>query len=430
MYQSKSSIWKLALKVQLCCSFKNFQIINCDKLINLPKQARLNNLNMGDLTEFPTETELRAVFDDCANGDEWLTMDEFTSFCYRFYLSPTTKYVNSLFQDLDKDGNEKLSYEEVKVLLEKQWCPMDERKEAFKTCLAACRTKTGPIDRDELRQILSGGDDAEALTDEDIDFIFNKMDLDGNKEVTEDELVKILFGMDDGARSRAVSQYGKRRKGRSRSRSKGRKRSKSRSKERKRSGSRGRKHSRSSSRGRKHSRSGSRHRKKSKSRSRSRSGHRRKSRSRSGSGHRRRSRSRSGSGHRRKSRSRSRDRHDSNERHNEQNFFEEVKSGIEHEQQNMKNSEQATESGTQETQQDIAQQDTIEQKQDGSEQKDETSEQKEETSEQKDETIEQSNEQKSESNEQKEKEDAQVTETNEQKAEPTETNEEVQQAES
>jgi Ca2+-binding EF-hand superfamily protein len=47
-------------------------------------------------------------------------------------------------------------------------------------------TITGPIDRDELRQILSGGDDAEALTDEDIDFIFNKMDLDGNKEVTED----------------------------------------------------------------------------------------------------------------------------------------------------------------------------------------------------------------------------------------------------
>jgi Ca2+-binding EF-hand superfamily protein len=60
-----------------------------------------------------TSSSPLAVFDDCANGDEWLTMDEFTSFCYRFYLSPTTKYVNSLFQDLDKDGNYENYSEEI-----------------------------------------------------------------------------------------------------------------------------------------------------------------------------------------------------------------------------------------------------------------------------------------------------------------------------
>ena len=45
---------------------------------------------------------------------------------------------------------------------------------------------TGGINRDELKEILSGGDDENSLTDDDIDFIFMKMDLDGDKMISED----------------------------------------------------------------------------------------------------------------------------------------------------------------------------------------------------------------------------------------------------
>ena len=50
----------------------------------------------------------------------------------------------------------------------------------------------GPISREELREILQQGSD-EALTDDDVDYCFDKMDLNDDNEISEDGRWRIHF---------------------------------------------------------------------------------------------------------------------------------------------------------------------------------------------------------------------------------------------
>ena len=88
--------------------------------------------------------------------------------------------------------DDRLSLSEVSLLIERQWTPFEERKQSFLHDLRRCRRKKGPMTRDELRQILQRGN-AEAMSNEDIDYVFKRLDLNHDKLITEEGMLVHCF---------------------------------------------------------------------------------------------------------------------------------------------------------------------------------------------------------------------------------------------
>ncbi|KAH3859798.1 serine/arginine-rich splicing factor 4-like [Dreissena polymorpha] len=151
---------------------------------------------MGDFAKLPSKKKLEGTFYDYSGGQKTMDLENFKRLCYKYYLAPTTKAACELFTQLDKDSDSLLSFDEVVALMEKQWTPINERKVTFLEDLRKCRKKTGPINRDELREILQQNSE-EALTDEDVDYCFDKLDINGDKEISEEEICELIFKMED-----------------------------------------------------------------------------------------------------------------------------------------------------------------------------------------------------------------------------------------
>ena len=87
--------------------------------------------------------------------------------------------------------DDRLSFSEVSLLIERQWTPFEERKKSFLHDLRKCRRRKGPMTRDELRQILQRGN-AEALCDYDVDYVFKRLDLNHDNLITEEGMLVYL----------------------------------------------------------------------------------------------------------------------------------------------------------------------------------------------------------------------------------------------
>ena len=81
--------------------------------------------------------------------------------------------------------DDRLSLSEASLLIERQWTPFEERKQSFLHDLRRCRRKKGPMTRDELKQILQRGN-AGAMSDEDVNYVFKRLDLNHDKVITEE----------------------------------------------------------------------------------------------------------------------------------------------------------------------------------------------------------------------------------------------------
>lgn len=123
------------------------------------------------------------------DGDGHVTPKELRIVLQTLGQDPSDQEILEMIDDVDKDGNKEIEFEEFCMLMCKQMTERDDQEtltEAFKMLDA---DGSGEINRVELKEILrSFSKMGEDIADEEIDNLISEADVDGDGQISYDEV--------------------------------------------------------------------------------------------------------------------------------------------------------------------------------------------------------------------------------------------------
>ena len=127
------------------------------------------------------------------NGDGKISVDELEAVIRSMGQKPTREEVKCMMENMDKDGNGTIEFDEFLEMMTSR-CSRDdedavetEMKEAFKIF---DKDGNGFITKDELKDVMKSL--GEVLSDEQLDEMMKECDLNGDEQVSFPEFLKMM----------------------------------------------------------------------------------------------------------------------------------------------------------------------------------------------------------------------------------------------
>ncbi|KAG1444118.1 hypothetical protein G6F56_010426 [Rhizopus delemar] len=123
------------------------------------------------------------------NGDDTISGPELGMVLCSFGMNPSEAELCDMVNDLDKDGNGMIDFEEFLELVKNLGSDQDDLLEAFKVFDS---DGNGVIDREELNRVMFSLD--ESLSKEELNAMIKEADIDGSGTINFEEF-KLMMGV-------------------------------------------------------------------------------------------------------------------------------------------------------------------------------------------------------------------------------------------
>lgn len=155
------------------------------------------SLDLSEISSHQTATaliaEAKSVFDEFDKDKSGeISALELGTALRLLGLNPTEKEIQDLIDEIDKNGNGMIEFDEFMAFLKKSYKKPDEVKTDLKKAFQVFDLNgDGFISREELQKVLTKM--GEKLTDKEVDEMMKKADKNGDGKIDYDEYVDMMY---------------------------------------------------------------------------------------------------------------------------------------------------------------------------------------------------------------------------------------------